>query len=148
LSKKQELKLVLDTNVWVSALLWGGKPAEIIKLAEQGKVTVFVSEEIVAEISQVLAYPKIKKIWQALGMRREALMEQVLKNSKFVKVTNKVKVICEHPADDRFLECASAANADFVVSGDKHLLKVGAYGKTRILSVNDFLEHLNKKPHG
>jgi uncharacterized protein len=144
--KKQELKLVLDTNVWVSALFWGGKPAEIIKLAEQGKVTVFVSEEIVSEISQVLVYPKIEKIWRALGMRREDLMEQVLKNSKFVKVTNKVKVIVEHPADDRFLECALATDADFVVSGDKHLLKVGAYKKTKILSVNDFLNLTNKKP--
>jgi uncharacterized protein len=87
--KKQELKIVLDTNVWVSALLWGGKPAEIIKLAEQGRVTVFVSEEIVSEISQVLVYPKIEKIWRSLGMRQEDLMEQVLKNSKFVKAEKK-----------------------------------------------------------
>ena len=67
------------------------------------------------------------------------MIEQILKTAKFVKVTNKLQVIKEHPADNKFLECAIAAKADYVVSGDKHLLKIEAYKKIKILSVNDFL---------
>jgi putative PIN family toxin of toxin-antitoxin system len=140
LSKKHALKAVLDTNVWVSALLWGGKPAAVIKAAEEGKVGIFASEEIVVEISQVLAYPKLARICQAECLLHEELIEAVLKVANFVEVTKKVKVVVEHPADDKFIECALAARADYIVSGDKHLLKVGSYEKTRIVSVNEFLQ--------
>lgn len=139
LSKKRELKVVLDTNVWVSALLWGGKPAAIIQAAEEGIVVIFISEGIVAEIGKVLAYPKLEKIYRP-ERRREDLMEQVLKNSKFVRALAKVQVIQEHPADNKFLDCALAANADYIVSGDKHVLKVVSYKKTKILTVSDFLK--------
>ncbi len=137
--KKRELKVVLDTNVWVSALFWGGKPASIIQAAEDGKVRIFISEGIGAEIGEVLAYPKLEKIYRP-ELRREDLVEQVLKNARFVKAPSKVHVVGEHPADNKFLDCALAANADYVVSGDKHLLKVVSYKKTKILTVSDFLK--------
>jgi putative PIN family toxin of toxin-antitoxin system len=144
-SKKQELKVVLDANVWISALLWGGKPAEIVKAAEKGQFVIFLSEEIAGEISQVLAYPRIAKVYQAAGLRREDLVEAVLKIGKFVQVTRKAHVVVEHPADDKFIECALAANAEYIVSGDKHLLKVGSYKKPQILSVNEFLQVIEAK---
>jgi len=93
-------------NVWVSALLWGGKPAAVIKAAEDGKIGIFASEEIIREISQVLTYPKLAKVFQAEGLRHEDLIEAVLKNVKFVKVTQKVNVVLEHPADDKFIDYA------------------------------------------
>ena len=148
-SKKQELKVVLDANVWISALLWGGKPAEIVKAAEKGQLVILLSEEIAGEISQVLAYPKIAKVYQAAGLRREDLVETVLKIGKFIQVTMKAHVVAEHPADDKFIECALTANAAYIVSGDKHLLKVGSYKKTRILPVSEFLQIIEAKrtPH-
>jgi putative PIN family toxin of toxin-antitoxin system len=139
---KQEPKVVLDTNVWISAFLWGGKPAEIIKAAEQNRVVIFVSEEIVAEISRVLAYPKIRSIYQAVELSRETLIQTVLRIAKFVKVTKKLDVVREHSADNKFVECALAAGADYIVSGDKHLLKVGCYKKTQIVSVKEFLKKI------
>ena len=129
---------MLDTNVWVSALLWGGKPAAIVEAAEKGRLRIFISEEIVAEISQVLAYPKIERIYKT-ELRRQDLIEQVLKIAKFVKATTKVEVVSEHPADNKFLECALAANASHIVSGDKHLLKVVSYKKIQVSPVSDFL---------
>lgn len=144
-SKKQELKIVLDANVWISALLWGGKPAEIVKAAEKGQFIILLSEEIAGEISQVLAYPKIAKVYQATGLRREDLVEAVLKIGKFVQVTRKAHVVVEHPADDKFIECALAGSAEYIVSGDKHLLKVGSYKKTRILSVSEFFQFIETK---
>jgi len=144
-SKKQKLKVVLDVNVWVSALLWGGKPAEIVKAAEKGQIVILLTEEIAGEISQVLAYPKIAKMYQAASLRRGDLVEAVLKIGKFVQVTTKAHVVVEHPSDDKFIECALAANAEYIVSGDKHLLKVGSYKKTRILSVSEFLQVIEAK---
>jgi putative PIN family toxin of toxin-antitoxin system len=144
-SKKQELKVVLDANVWISALLWGGKPAEIVKAAEKKQFVILLSEEIAGEISQVLAYPRIARVYQAASLRREDIVEAVLKIGKFVQVTRKVSVVVEHPADDKFIECALAGSAEYIVSGDKHLLKVGSYKKTQVLSVNEFLQVMNAK---
>jgi putative PIN family toxin of toxin-antitoxin system len=121
-------------------MIWGGKPAEIIKAAENHQVTIFVTEEIVFEISQVLNYPKIANAYQGTGLKREDLVEAVLKSAKFTKPTKKVNAVKEHPADNKFLECAIAVNADFLVSGDKHLLKIVAHGKTKVVSVADFLK--------
>lgn len=144
-SKKHALKAVLDANVWVSALLWGGKPAEIIKAAENHKITIILSEEIIKELSQVLAYSKLKKLYEAEDLRQEDLMEAVLKIGKFVKTTKKVKVVEEHPADNKFIECALTADAEYIVSGDKHLLKIANYKKTQMLTVNEFLRILQTK---
>ncbi len=139
-SKRRELKVVLDANVWVSALLWGGKPAALIKAAEGGKVCVYASESIVREISRVLTYPKLARIFQAEGLHREELVAAMLKVVKFVEVAVKVDVVAEHPADDKFVECALAAGAEYIVSGDKHLLRLGSHGKIRIVSVSEFLQ--------
>jgi uncharacterized protein len=121
-------------------LLWGGKPAEIIKAAENRRIYIFTSEEIIAEISHVLAYPKLEKIYQTEKLRREDLIEAVLKIAKFVKVTKKVNIVHEHPADDKSIECALAAGAEYIVSGDKHLLNVGSHKKMQILSASEFLK--------
>jgi putative PIN family toxin of toxin-antitoxin system len=126
-------------------LLWGGKPAEIMKAAEERRVNIFTSEEIVAEISNVLTYPKIKKAYQAERLRTEDLIEAVLKIAKFVKPTKRINVATEHPADDKFIECAQATGANYTVSGDRHLLKVICYKKTMIVSVNEFLQILESR---
>jgi uncharacterized protein len=129
---------VLDTNIWISALLWGGKPAEIITAAEKGQVSIYISEDITAEIAQVLAYPKIERMYQG-QFRREDLIEQILKIAKFVEVKVKVNVVEEHWADNKFLECALASKAHYVISGDKHLLKLQSYKRVKILPVSDLL---------
>jgi uncharacterized protein len=144
-SKKRVLKVVLDANVWVSALLWGGKPAAVIKAAEDGKICIVTSEEIVGEISEVLTYPKLSKVYQAEDLRHEDLIEAILKIVNFVKVTKKFNVVLEHSADDKFIDCGLAAGADYIVSGDKHLLKIVSYKKTQILSVNEFLYLIETK---
>ncbi len=78
-------------------------------------------------------------------MCHEELIESVLKVVRFVRVTNLVKAVFEHPADDKFIECALEAKADHIVSGDKHLLKLGTYGKIKIVSVNEFLQILEAR---
>ena len=81
------------------------------------------------------------KIYKSKSLRNE-LIEAVLKVVTLVEVTKKVKVVLEHPTDDKFLGCTLAAKADYIVSGDKHLLKVGSYKKVHVISVSVFLEML------
>jgi len=138
-SKKHVLKIVLDTNVWVSALIWGGNPSAIVNAAEHGAIDIFISEPIVEEISRVLSYPKIEKIYRP-QLARQLLMEQILKNAKSVEITAKLKIIKDHPADDKIIECAVSAKADYIVSGDKHLLNVVSYEKTQILTASEFIK--------
>ena len=126
-------------------MLWGGKPAEIIKSAETQNVSIFLSEEIVAEITQVLTYSKIKNVYKTSGLTSEDLVKAVLKTAKFVKVTKKLHVVEEHSADDKFIECAKSAKADYIISGDKHLLKMACYKRTKIVSVSEFIQILTKK---
>ncbi len=69
-------------------------------------------------------------------------MEMVLKIAKLVKATKKVTVVLAHPADDKVIECSLAAKADYIVSGDKHILALKSHNRTKILSANEFLESI------
>src|SRR3989304_8720918 len=143
-SKKRKLRLVLDTNVWVSAMIWGGSPARIVKAAEEGKVCIITSEEIVNEISRTLAYPRLKRVYEDAGISQQQMITAVLQITKLLDVKTKIHVVAEDPADDKFLECAVDSKADYIVSGDEHLLKIGTYKRTRIVSVRQFLKILEK----
>jgi putative PIN family toxin of toxin-antitoxin system len=139
-SKKRKLKAVLDTNVWVSAMIWGGLPAEVIKAAENKKILIITSEEIIKEVNQTLAYPKLKRIYEKAGVTRQELVEAALRIGKLTEVKTKVNVVHEDAADNKFLECALDSKADFLVTGDEHLLKIERYKKTRVVSVKQFLK--------
>jgi len=136
--KRRRLRAVLDTNVWVSAMIWGGLPANIIKAAEDGRISIVASEEIVREINQTLGYPRLRNIYEGVGIGREELIEAVLRVAKMVEVKEKISLIQEDPADNKFLECALHGRADYIVSGDSHLLGVGQYQGIQILSVRQF----------
>jgi len=132
----------LDTNVWISAMIRGGRPAEIINAAENGQISIMISEEIVEEINRILAYQRISEIYEPAGLNRQELIGAVFSVGKIVQVTNKVSVVREDPSDDKFIECAIAAEAKFIVGGYKHLLKMEKYGKIRIFSVSEFIKTL------
>jgi uncharacterized protein len=123
-------------------MIWGGSPAKIIKAAEDKKIRIIVSEEIIREISQTLAYPRLRQVYEKAGVERQELVEAILRIGKLVEATAMTNIVREDPADNKLTECASASEADYMVSGDRHLLKMGSYKKTRIISVSEFLEIL------
>lgn len=144
-SKKRKLTAVLDTNVWISAMIWGGPPAKIIKAAENGQIRIFVTEEIIEEISQTLQYQRLREVYESANVNRQQLMETVLRAGKLVQVKSSVSVVDEDPSDNKFLECVLASEADYVVSGDRHLVKLKKYGKTRVVTVGEFIKVLRTK---
>lgn len=123
-------------------MIWGGSPAKILKAAEEGRITVFISEEVIEEISRTLAYHRLREIYEGAGVSREELVETVLRIGKIVEVKTRLDVIREDPSDNKFLECAVESNANYIVTGDTHLLKIKNYKKTKIISVKQFTKLL------
>lgn len=136
--------MVLDTNVWVSAMIWGGSPASVMRAAEDDRILIILSEAIVEEIVHTLAYRQLREIYEDVGVRREELVETVLRIGKTVEVKTKLNLVREDSSDNKFLECAMDGGADYLVSGDEHLLRIGRYQRIRIVSVRQLLEILDK----
>jgi putative PIN family toxin of toxin-antitoxin system len=129
-------KVVLDTNILISALGWNGKPHKILAQIISGDVELFISQAQFDELSRVLDYPKFE-FEEEQKSRFKALVSAV---ATFVDAPARLDVVKEDPADSLILESAVAARADFIVSGDEHLLSLGKVNGTRILTANDFLK--------
>jgi putative PIN family toxin of toxin-antitoxin system len=128
------VRVVVDTNVFLSALLFGGPPEEIISLARQGEIELLVSTDILLELSAVL---KLKFKWQDLGIADAVRTIGYI--STLVKPRITIKEIPDD-ADNRVLECAVDGGADFIVSGDHHLVDLSSYRGIRILKARDLLD--------
>jgi putative PIN family toxin of toxin-antitoxin system len=131
--------LVLDTNIWISAFLAHGPPSEIVQMAEDGLVQVFASVEMLDEINRVLQYEKIIGILKRSRTRSSTVMGTIARLTSIVDVKAEVHVVVEDPSDNHVVACAKEAHAQFIVSGDRHLLALGRYGNARIVSASAFL---------
>jgi putative PIN family toxin of toxin-antitoxin system len=127
-------RVVADTNVLVSALQFGGKPKQLLDLAVDGQVDLAVSAEIVEEILRVLGQKFDRKSeWLTEADRHLRVITRI------VAPTEPIRAIEADPTDDRILECAVAAGAEVIVSGDTHLLALGTFRGIRIQRVAEFL---------
>jgi len=138
---KKELKIVLDTNVLVSALLFKGEFSKL--LFPLKKFILLFSEETLNEFIKALHYPKFSLTKDEI----EYLLQfEILPYSKIVEVTFKFdKEICPDKDDLKFLELAVSAKADYIITGDKDLLNLKEINKIKILSPKKFLSLLKKK---
>lgn len=136
----KKIKVVFDTNVWISIFM-EKKLRDEFSLAQQD-LTVYVSEDIGLEISKVLQYPQVAEVLRKIDIREKDLLKIVRFNSKKVEPKLKLHVIDEDVEDNKILECALAAGADTIVTGDKHLLELRKFKKTKILSPREFFDSL------
>ncbi len=133
-------KIVIDTNIYISAIFWGGKPRSVVDLGRNGQISIFTSSQIEKEINKKL---KIK-----FGLSDEEVAQILFDFSTFtlpIKASRKITVIDDDPDDDKFIECAVASRAGFIVSGDKHLLNLKEYKGIKIMKAADFLSLFLKK---
>jgi putative PIN family toxin of toxin-antitoxin system len=130
-------KIVLDTNILVSALLFKGGLSSIIDLWKTGRIIPVFSKETFAEFKAVLEYPKFSLAEQEIKMIIE---KQVLPYFEIVDIIYKIKNICRDPDDDKFIACAVSASADFIVTGDMDLLEIGKYKSVKIISASTLLK--------
>ncbi|HEY6339015.1 MAG TPA: putative toxin-antitoxin system toxin component, PIN family [Candidatus Sulfotelmatobacter sp.] len=129
------IRMVLDTNVFVSALVFGGVPRTVLELADAGKCALFYSEPIQAEVRRTLA----EKFDWAPAKLQEAL-PVVWSMGELVVPRAIVHAVPRDPDDDRIIECALEAKAAYIVSGDKDLLALGSYKSILVVTPREFLE--------
>lgn len=127
------MKIVLDTNVLVSGIFWGGVPERILELAITGEISLYASEVIIDEYFRII--DKIGKKDKELASQWKMLL---IKTIKIISHDIKLE-ICRDPNDNMFLECAVAAKAKFLVSGDDDLLTLKAIERTTILTAKEFI---------
>lgn len=127
-------RIVIDTNVLVSSF-FGGRPRAVMDLWRDQRLTLCLSDEIVAEYLEVLARlgDVAQEVREFLGMLSER--ENVL----FVTPSERMREVSADPADDRFLECAVAAKAQVIVSGDRHLLPLEEFRGVLVMEPAAFL---------
>ena len=119
------MRLVLDTNVVVSGLLWGGASAQLLNAAQVGEIEIFTSRPLLAELANILIRSKFAKAIAATGLPTDELVLGYAALATVVEPAQLALTIVEDPSDDQVLACAIAAHADLIVSGDKHLHSLG-----------------------
>lgn len=132
------LKVVIDTNVFISGVLTeGGNPSLIIKVWRRTrKYQLFITEKIIQEVLRVM---------RKLNLSADIIRDWdrgIRKNAIKVSPARKIEFIKKDPPDDMFLECAIEAHADYIVSGDDHLKKLNEFEGIEIITPKKFLDIL------
>lgn len=133
------MRLVLDTNVVASAMLWGGNPKRLLQAKREKRVELFTSVAMLAELTDVLARPKFEKKIAASMLSVDQLVDGYAELTQLVRPTPTPRIVAD-PDDDVVIGTTLAARADLLVTGDRGLLDVGAYLGVRIVSVAEAIE--------
>lgn len=131
------MRIVVDTNVIASAVYFGGKPYDLLKLIMEEKVSAIASKEIVDEYEEILArlqhkFPKLSK---------SIPFQEIVGKLTVIKVSSDIR-ICRDSEDDKFISCAVDGRCIYIVSGDNDLLSLKDYDGIEIITVVQFFERL------
>lgn len=130
-----DTRVVLDTNVYISALMFGGLPGSLLDLAFLRSFTLLISSQLLEEVDE-----KLREKFRVSAEDAALVRARLVKLAMVVEPRETLRVIAEDPDDDRVLECAVAGRADLIISGDRHLLKLAKYQDISILTVRQFLD--------
>ena len=134
------MKLVLDTNVWLSGIFWEGEASKIIEKAEKKNIQILISENILSEIVDVLnKESKFQKYILNLKLSIEEILRAVLSISNLIETKAKLDIIKADPKDNIILEAALDGKVDYIVSYDSHLLNMIEFRGIKIISPGEFL---------
>ncbi len=133
------MRVILDVNVWISALLWGGVPGKILRLARNQQINIFTSEDLLLELETTLKRAKFQQRMQDRGYNVEYLMS-VTKGFSESCITISIDVPqLRDPKDAKILAAALTANAEVIITGDLDLLTLSEFEGINILTPTDFL---------
>ncbi|MBC7120334.1 MAG: putative toxin-antitoxin system toxin component, PIN family [Candidatus Methanosuratus sp.] len=136
------MKVVLDTNILISALIKAGKPRELVSRIAEGKVQLILSRNILEEFLEVAEDPRIRRYIDENNVI--AYLRVLGSVAKIVRVRSRFKVVKEDPDDDVILRTAKDGTAEYIVSGDKHLLSLGEFRGIKIVTANEMLKLLKE----
>ena len=134
------MKIVLDTNVFISGIFFGGPPSQILQSWSKSQIQIVLTEQILEEYQRVgeelsAKYPTINI---------EPIIELFTIFGEFVETKGITETICEDPDDNKFIECAIASQSKLIISGDKHLLKISGYKAIEVLKPRQFVDNYLK----
>ncbi len=129
---------MLDTNVLVSALGWEGAERQVYRYCRGRHLQMATSSALLGELERVLEYPKFSFTQRDI----DGFLAEIAIHAMVVEPTARIELVVDDPEDNRVLECALAADARWIVSGDPHLLKLGEFQSKQILTAAAALSRL------
>jgi putative PIN family toxin of toxin-antitoxin system len=139
----KEKRVVIDTNVLVSSMLFGGIPSELIPLWRSGRIKPLASKEIIDEYIKVLTYPKFELSEAEINY---ILYNEILTYFDIIQIKDRPVIVKVDPSDDKFIHCAKTGKAIAIISGDQHLLSLKTYQKIEIITPAEFLSNYYLNP--
>lgn len=137
------MRVILDTNVFISGVLWRGNESAVLQMCSSGIAEVYLSSKLLREYADVLSRRKFADRLAAAGLRPDDILAALFEFVHIVETNSTVAVVTEDPADNMVLECAdSVPDLDFILSGDAHLLNLGSYKGVPIVTASEFLRRL------
>ncbi len=134
------MRVVTDTNVLVSAIFWEGNESKIVELIEEGELELITSVQILDELKKVLSYEKFELEERKVNEH----VDYYLFLAELVSPNEEMDFIRDDPSDNKFLECAREGKADYLVSGDHHLLDLEDFKEIEIVSAGELLQILGE----
>ena len=136
------MRVTVDTNIVVSAFLWGGNPRRVIDSAVSRSIVIYTSEALIAELFDVLSRKQFVKQLTTIGSSVGKIVDEYTALSKTIDAPDIEPVVIRDPDDDAVIACAVASQSDVIVSGDKDLLDLGHFKHIRILKAAELLTEL------
>ena len=133
-------RVVLDTNVYLSGIIFGGNCRHILDLMIKRKIRIITSPVILLEISQ-----KLKQKFKWSQNKIFTVIKTLVESTKVVQPKIKIRAVRTDKSDDKIIEAAAAGRTKYIVSGDQHLLKIKQYQKIKIVTPQEFLSICFKK---
>ena len=135
------MKIVLDTNVWLSGIFWEGEASKILEKAEKKDIQIIISENILSEIIKVLnRESKFQKYILNLRLSIEDLLRTILSISDLIETKSKLDIVKADPKDNIILEAALAGKSEYIISYDNHLLNIIEFRGIKIIHPSEFLK--------
>jgi uncharacterized protein len=135
------MRVVFDTNIWLSAIFWKGEASKIIDYCIDKNIEIIITEKILSEISDVLNREiKFQKFMENRKQSIEDLIRTILSISILIDTESKIELIKDHPQDNIILESALDGKADYIISYDTHILNMIEFREIKILEPKDFFE--------
>lgn len=138
------MRIVIDTNVFISATFWKGDSFKIIEKVENKEIELIISQEIIEEYSNVLNYEEIRSKVKINELETNFILRELVENSIIVVPKIKFDIIKTDSDDNKFIDVAVEGNVDYIVSQDKDLLDIKEFQGIKIVKPVEFLNELSK----
>ncbi len=133
------MKITVDTNVLISATFWYGDSFRILERVENKEIELILSHEIIKEYEEVLAYNEIQEKIQAKQLTMKQTVQKIQSMATLAYPSEKINIVKDDPDDNAVLECALEGDVNYIITNDKHLLKLKEFQEIKIITPAEFL---------